>query len=98
MADATIALGYFISISGIVTFKNGANVRDIAARVPLDRLLVETDAPWLAPVPFRGKTNEPAFVRETAAAVAAVRQMPLNDLAAATTANFYRLFGAAAPR
>jgi TatD DNase family protein len=92
-ARAALDLGFHISISGIVTFKNAAAVRDVAARVPLDRLLVETDSPYLAPVPNRGKTNEPAWVRHVAAAVAELRGLPLEELAAATTANYYRLFG-----
>src|SRR5690606_4888824 len=86
-------LGFHISISGIVTFKNAATVRDVATRVPLDRLLVETDSPYLAPVPNRGKTNEPAWVAHVAAAVAQLRGITLEELAHATTANYYRLFG-----
>ncbi len=92
-ASAALDLGFHISISGIVTFKNAATVRDVAARVPLDRLLVETDSPYLAPVPNRGKTNEPAWVAHVASAVAELRGMALEQLAAATTANYYRLFG-----
>ncbi len=93
-ASAALDLGFHISISGIVTFKNAATVRDVASRVPLERLLVETDSPYLAPVPNRGKTNEPAWVAHVAAAVAEVRGIALEELAAATTANYYRLFGA----
>lgn len=92
LAAAALELGYYISISGIVTFRNGENVRDVARRVPEDRLLLETDAPWLAPVPHRGKRNEPAFVRETAASVAALRETSLEALGAITTANFFALF------
>ena len=92
-ASAALDLGFHISISGIVTFKNAATVRDVATRVPLDRLLVETDSPYLAPVPNRGKTNEPAWVAHVAAAVAELRGIALEDLALATTANYYRLFG-----
>ena len=92
MAEAALDLGYFISISGIVTFRNGDNVRDVARRVPADRLLVETDCPWLAPVPHRGKRNEPAFVADTAQYVAALRQVHPSDLAEQTTDNFRRLF------
>lgn len=92
-ASAALDLGFHISISGIVTFKNAATVRDVASRVPLERLLVETDSPYLAPVPNRGKTNEPAWVAHVAAAVAELRGLALDQLAAATTANYYRLFG-----
>jgi TatD DNase family protein len=93
-ASAALDLGFHISISGIVTFKNAATVRDVASRVPLERLLVETDSPYLAPVPNRGKTNEPAWVAHVASAVAELRGIALEELAAATTANYYRLFGA----
>ena len=92
MAEAALDMGFYISISGIVTFKNAASVRDVAARVPEDRLLVETDAPWLAPVPYRGKTNEPAFVADTARFIAELRDVSLPDLAATTSANFTRVF------
>jgi TatD DNase family protein len=76
-----------------VTFKNGENVREVARRVPDDRLLVETDAPWLAPVPHRGKQNQPAFVRDTAAFVAELRDVSLTELAETTSRNFTALFG-----
>ena len=89
-------LGFYISISGIVTFKNADNVRDVASRVPSDRLLVETDAPWLAPVPKRGKTNEPAFVAHTAAFLAELRQTSVQSLCQQTSDNFIRLFGCGA--
>jgi TatD DNase family protein len=95
VADAAIALGFHISLSGIVTFKNAGALRDVARRVPLERLLVETDSPYLAPVPHRGKTNRPALVRHVAEEVARLRSMPLGELAAATTGNFFRLFKAA---
>lgn len=85
-------MGYYISISGIVTFANASNVRLVARRVPQDRLLIETDAPWLAPVPNRGKENEPAFVRDTAAVLAKLREQDLQELAAFTNINFKRLF------
>ncbi len=84
-----------ISISGIVTFRNADDLRAIVRDVPLDRLLVETDAPYLAPVPYRGKRNEPAFVAATAAAVAALKGVEPGELAEATTANFFRLFAKA---
>lgn len=96
LASAALDLGYYISISGIVTFKNGDNVRDVARRVPGDRLLVETDSPYLAPVPHRGRPNQPAYVADTAAYLAQLRGQTLADLAEATTANFYRLFSRAA--
>ncbi len=92
-AQAALELGFHISMSGIVTFRNAAVVRDVAARVPDDRLLIETDSPYLAPVPFRGKTNEPARVIHVAATVAALREVPVASVAATTTANFHRLFG-----
>jgi TatD DNase family protein len=92
LARTALDLGWFISISGIVTFRNGDNVRDVARRVPLDRLLVETDSPWLAPVPMRGKKNEPAYVVHTAAFVADLRGDDREAFAAATSQNFARLF------
>ena len=96
MASQAIELGYYISISGIVTFKNADNVRQVAERVPAERLLVETDAPWLAPVPHRGKQNEPAFVADTARFLADLRELDVDELAALTGSNFYRLFSGAA--
>lgn len=93
MAKTAIDHGYYVSISGIATFKNGSNVRDVAKRVPLDRLLVETDSPWLAPVPYRGKQNQPAYVCETAEFVADLRGIDASTLARATCENFCRLFG-----
>jgi TatD DNase family protein len=91
-ADAALALGFHISFSGIVTFKNAGALKDVARRVPLERLLVETDSPYLAPVPFRGKTNQPAFVRYVAEEVARLREVAVDAIAAATTENFFRLF------
>jgi len=93
LARAALDLGWYVSISGIVTFRNGENVRDVARRVPSDRLLVETDSPWLAPVPMRGKKNEPAFVVHTAAFVARLRGDDRGSFEASTSANFARLFG-----
>jgi TatD DNase family protein len=93
LAEAALALGFYISISGIVTFRNAEELRAIVRDVPLDRLLVETDAPYLAPVPYRGKRNEPAFVAATAAAVADLKGLEPEALAAVTSANFFRLFG-----
>lgn len=96
-AERALDIGFHLSFSGIVTFRSAKAIQDVAKRAPLDRLLVETDAPYLAPVPHRGKTNEPAFVRHTAEFVAELRGMPLEALAEATTENFHRLF-AKAPR
>ena len=92
LAEAALALGFYISISGIVTFRNAADLRAIVRDLPLDRLLVETDAPFLAPVPYRGKRNEPAFIAATAAAVAELKGIELQHLAEMTSANFFRLF------
>lgn len=96
LASAALDLGYYISISGIVTFKNGENVRDVARRVPDERLLVETDSPYLAPVPHRGRRNEPAYVADTARYLAELRGVSVEALAATTTDNFFRLFARAA--
>jgi len=93
IAKQALDLGFYISFSGIVTFKSAQAVQDAAKRVPLDRILVETDAPYLAPVPFRGKTNEPAYVRHTAQHLADLRGIPLETLAELTSENFFRLFG-----
>src|SRR5215469_7585267 len=95
LAEAALALGFYISISGIVTFRNAEELRAIVRDLPLDRLLVETDAPYLAPVPYRGKRNEPAFLAATAATVAELKGIELRHLAEVTTANFFRLFGKA---
>ncbi len=92
LADAALELGLSISVSGIATFKNSAALRDVIATVPLERLLVETDAPFLAPVPHRGKTNEPAFVVHTARMLAELKGVSEDVLAQATTENFFRLF------
>ncbi len=96
LAEAAIAMGGYVSFSGILTFPKSHELRQIAADVPLDRLLVETDAPYLAPVPFRGKRNEPAHIAHTAAKLAEVKGISSEALAAATTANFRKLFGKAA--
>jgi TatD DNase family protein len=92
LARRGLALGGYLSFSGIVTFKNADEIRDIAKSMPADRYLVETDAPYLAPVPHRGRPNEPSYVRHTAEALAALRSIPFEQLAAETTANFVRLF------
>src|SRR6266853_737826 len=95
LAEAALDLGFYISISGIVTFRNAEDLRAIVRDVPLDRLLIETDAPYLAPVPYRGRRNEPAYVAATAAAVAALKGVDPAELAAATSENFFRLFAKA---
>ncbi len=92
LAARALALGLYVSFTGVVTFKKSDALREIAASVPLDRLLVETDAPFLAPEPYRGKTNEPAYVVRTAQALAKVKGVSAEELAAATTENFFRLF------
>lgn len=96
MAKAAMDLNYYISISGIVTFKNAEQIRDVVRQMPLDRLLVETDSPYLAPIPYRGKPNEPKYVREVAQYIADLRGLPLEKLAEITSENFYRLFTNAA--
>ncbi|MBX2882191.1 MAG: TatD family hydrolase [Granulosicoccus sp.] len=96
VAKQALDIGFYLSFSGIVTFKSATNVQEVARKAPLDRILVETDAPYLAPVPHRGKTNEPALVRHTAEFVADLREISLEALAVATTENFYRLFPMAA--
>jgi TatD DNase family protein len=96
LARTALDLGFYISLSGIVTFKNARDLQDVAKTVPQERLLVETDSPFLAPVPHRGKTCEPAFVADTAAFVAELRGEELEVLADATTTNFFRLFAKAA--
>jgi TatD DNase family protein len=92
VADGALALGFHISFSGIVTFKNATQLKEVARRVPLERMLVETDSPYLAPVPHRGKTNRPGLVRHVAEEVARLRGIAFEDLAEATTSNFFRLF------
>ena len=94
VAKKALDLGFCISFSGIVTFKSATNVQEVARKCPIDRILVETDAPYLAPVPLRGKTNEPAYVRHTAQFVADLRGLPLAELAEHTTNNFFNLFPA----
>ena len=96
LADIALGLGFYISLSGIVTFKNAAELQATAKSIPDDRILVETDAPFLAPVPHRGKTCEPAFVVDTAKFVAGLRNASFDELAAMTTRNFFALFGKAA--
>lgn len=93
VAQAALAMNFYISFSGIVTFKNAAALRKVAARVPLERLLIETDSPYLAPAPYRGQTNQPAYVRHVAEEIARVRNIGLDEVARATTRNFLNLFG-----
>ena len=97
LATKALTLGFYISISGIVTFKNAEAVRDVVRTVPLDRLLVETDSPFLAPVPMRGKPCEPAYVAHTAAKVAEIKGIAKDELARITAANFFTLFDRATP-
>ncbi len=92
VAQRAMALNFYISFSGIVTFKKATGLKDIATRVPLERMLIETDSPYLAPVPHRGKTNQPAFVKHVAEEIAALRGISLDQVAEATTRNFFKLF------
>ena len=92
VALAAIELGFYISFSGIVTFKNAAQIKEVAQAIPLDKILVETDSPYLAPVPFRGKTNQPAYVKYVAQEIANLRGISLDAVMQATTQNFFTLF------
>lgn len=92
VARRALDLGFYISFSGIVTFKNAVIVKDVAQKCPLDRILVETDSPYLAPMPYRGKQNQPAYVRHVAEEIARLREISLEDVTAATTENFFTLF------
>ena len=94
MAKAALDLGFYISFSGIVSFANAVELRDVASRVPMDRLLIETDSPWLAPVPYRGKTNQPAYVVDVAKVIAELRGMTIEEVGETTSENFRRLFAA----
>lgn len=96
-AKRALDLGFYISFSGIVTFKTAEELRDVARKVPLDRLLVETDSPYLAPMPMRGKANYPGYTRYVAEKIAEVRGVPLDEIAHASTRNFFQLFRGAAP-
>lgn len=97
VAEAAIELGFYISFSGIVTFKNAASLREVAASIPLERMLIETDAPYLAPVPHRGQTNQPGYVKHVAEEIARVRGIAVEAVGEVTSANFFRLFAAAQP-
>jgi TatD DNase family protein len=92
VAEAAMQMGFYISFSGIVTFKSAQALREVAAVIPDERLLVETDSPYLAPVPHRGKSNEPAWVADVAACLATLRGQPVEHLHATTSKNFMRLF------
>ena len=92
MAQAAIELGMYISISGIVTFKTATELQDVVKKIPLDKLLIETDSPWLAPVPYRGKQNQPGYVREVGEFIAELKGITVDELARVTTRNFYDLF------
>jgi TatD DNase family protein len=92
VAEAALSLGFYISFSGIVSFKNATELKEVARRVPLDRLLIETDSPYLAPVPHRGRRNEPAYVRHVAEEISRVRGTSLAEVETATSDNFFRLF------
>jgi TatD DNase family protein len=94
VAQGALELGFHISFSGIVTFKNAVALKEVARRVPLDRMLIETDSPYLAPVPHRGKLNQPAYVRYVAEEIARLRDVPVEVIAGATSANFFRLIRA----
>ncbi len=92
VARAALDLGFYISFSGILTFKNAGDLREVARFVPLDRMLIETDSPYLAPMPYRGKTNNPSYVPLVAQQIAEIRRLPLEAIAEATSRNFERLF------
>lgn len=98
VAKAALALGFHISLSGIVTFRNALIIKDVARRVPLDRLLIETDSPYLAPMPYRGKTNQPGYVLHVAEEIARLRNISFEEVARTTTDNFFRLFPQARTR
>lgn len=97
VAEAAMAMGFYISFSGIVTFKNATALKEVAQRVPLDRILIETDAPYLAPAPHRGKMNQPGYVRHVAEELARLRGVSLEEIAEATSQNFSKLFKVALP-
>lgn len=92
VANAAIALGFCISFSGILTFKNATSIKEVAQYIPLDKILIETDSPYLAPTPHRGKTNQPAFVKHVAEEIARLRNISMDEVGAATSQNFNRLF------
>ncbi len=95
MAEQAMALGFYVSFSGIITFKNAAELREVVKRMPLERMLIETDSPYLAPVPHRGKPNQPGWVRHVAECVAELRELPVDEIARITGENYRRLFSPA---
>lgn len=97
LAEAALALGGYISFSGIITFKNAGDIRAVAEAAPMDRIIIETDCPYLAPIPMRGRRNEPAYVVHVAAKLAEIKGVSLEEIAAVTTENFFRLFARARP-
>ena len=97
VAQKAMEMGFYISFSGIVTFKNAVALKEVARKVPLDRMLIETDSPYLAPVPYRGKTNQPAYVVHVAEEIARLRETSVDTIGKATSANFFRLFTLAKP-
>lgn len=97
VAQAAMSMGFYISFSGIVTFKNAVELREVARNVPLEMTLIETDSPYLAPVPHRGKTNEPAFVKHVAEEMARIKSVSLKEIGTTTSANFHKLFGVPVP-
>ncbi|MBT4109433.1 MAG: TatD family hydrolase, partial [Pelagibacterales bacterium] len=92
LADAALSIGFYISFSGIITFKNAENIRKACEIIPINKILIETDAPFLAPIPFRGKRNEPAYIIETLKKVSEIKNIPLNTTKNITTDNFFNLF------
>lgn len=92
VAEAAMAMGFYISFSGIVTFKSATALKDVAKAIPLDKMLIETDSPYLAPMPHRGKTNQPSYVKHVAEEIAKLRDVPIEVIANATTTNFFKLF------
>ena len=92
LADFALSIGFYISASGIITFNRSAELRDIFKEIPTDRLLIETDSPFLAPIPLRGRRNEPSFIIHTAEKLAQLKELPFDKLAQITSDNFYRLF------
>ncbi len=95
LAKAALEIGFYISFSGIITFKNAKNIREICKKIPIEKILIETDSPYLAPVPYRGKRNEPSFVKETLVKIAEIKNVPISKLEKITTENFFNLFNKA---
>ena len=95
VAEQAIELGFYISFSGIVTFKKALSIKEVAQRVPLERMLIETDSPYLAPAPFRGKQNEPALVKHVAEEISRLRAESVENIGRATSKNFFKLFSQA---